>query len=88
MKYYKNFKHDTDFTKNGRHKDFVKNIIPILDNWYFIKKFPDRYVIETEEYGNLTFYPKADTLLINNINKWIRGCGLQWIIKNLIHNQE
>ena len=88
MKDYRKYKHETGLTKNIRYKDFESTILPILDNWYFVKKYPDRFVIKTEEFGDLTFYPRADSLLINTINKWHKRCGLQWIIKNLINNQE
>lgn len=84
---YSKFQHNTGLSKHSRHKEFVNIIIPILDNWYFIKTYPDRFVIKTEEYGNITFYPKADTALINNENRLIKHCGLQWIITNLINTQ-
>lgn len=42
----------------------------------------DRYTFEVNEWGTVDFYPKANKILIRQLNKWHQP-GLQWIIQKL-----
>ena len=39
-----------------------------------------RYSFQTNDYGVIDFYPKANKVLIRKLNKWIKP-GLKWMIK-------
>lgn len=41
-----------------------------------------KYLIVTEKFGTIDFFPKANNLLIRKDNKWKKP-GLNWLIKNL-----
>ena len=69
-----------------KFESFESDIIPILEKSYLIEKYSDRFVIKTSRFGNLTYYPKANSMLIQNTNTWIKHYGLNWIKKCLIKN--
>ena len=43
--------------------------------------------INTDEFGIVDFFPKANKVLRRNINKWVHP-GLKWIKDNLIHKKD
>lgn len=62
-----------------------QNMIPyIVRN---VKNFEQhenyRITFDIESYGSITYYPKANKLLIHKTNKWIKP-AMQWIHKNII----
>lgn len=48
----------------------------------FIEK-EESFVLDTLSYKRITFYPKANKILIHSTSKWIKP-GLSWIIKNIL----
>lgn len=41
-----------------------------------------KYSIYSVVFGTIDFYPKANKVLIRKQNKWIKGNGLNWLIKH------
>jgi len=39
------------------------------------------YLWDTEKFGRIIFFPKANKVLLCKQNKWVKP-GLQWLIKN------
>jgi len=48
-----------------------------------IKRENGSYTFETEMYGIIDFFPKANSVLIRKDNNWKKP-GLKWIKKNIL----
>jgi hypothetical protein len=44
----------------------------------------DCYIIKTEIYGDLKFYPKANSIYFPKTKTWLKKYALNWIKKKLI----
>ena len=73
----------TKALRESRSEKFIEDWLPILSKRYSIEQRNNgSYSINTQEYGIIDYYPKANKLLIRKDNKWVKP-GLKWIIKNL-----
>ena len=67
-----------------KRSEKFQEYLPYLENRYEItKRENNSYTINTQEYGNLDYFPKANNLLIRKDNQWVKP-GLKWIIENLL----
>jgi hypothetical protein len=75
--------------REGRLERFEDDYLPKLVKWYDVVHQPDhhKYTIDTDtqtnKYGIIDFFPKANKVLIKRTNKWIKP-GLDWINKKLL----
>lgn len=75
--------------REGRLERFEENFLPQLEKLYDIVHHPDqhKYTIDTDtqtnKYGIIDYFPKANKVLIRRTNKWKKP-GLQWIHKKLL----
>jgi len=69
--------------RESRSEKFVEGWLQPLSMRYEVKENNHKYTIQTESYGVLDYFPKANKLLIRKDNKWVKP-GLRWIINNLI----
>ena len=89
-------KAESDFTfmslmkkslREARLEKFEKYIIDIERKGYDIAYANYKFTIDTdsqsEKFGIVDFYPKANKVLIRKQNTWIKP-GLAWIINNLL----
>jgi hypothetical protein len=53
------------------------------DNVISIREDNFKFIINTNDYGIVDFFPKANKTLIRQKNKWIKP-GLRWIVKELL----
>lgn len=73
----------------GRLEKFKEEFLPLLNKWYDVVYQPDhhKYTIDTDtqtnKYGVIDYFPKANKVLIRRTNKWIKS-GLDWINKKLL----
>ena len=70
--------------REEREERFVEKYLPLLHSKLGMSKLDPiqrGYLWDTEKFGRIIFYPKANRLLICKQNKWIKP-GLQWLIKN------
>jgi len=70
--------------KKMRHDDFKKNILPLIEANYDVEFVYEksRYIIHTNEFGAIHYYPGVDKLMIKYPHRWISG-GIDWIIQYL-----
>lgn len=61
----------------------LKQSYKIIDITHEIGK--GKYIINTDEFGIVDFFIKANKVLIRKDNDWIHP-GLSWIVDNLINN--
>lgn len=78
--------------REERNEEFYANWLSELynsDKVISIKELPIQGKIEinTDEFGIVDFFPKANKVLRRNINKWVHP-GLKWIKDNLIHKKD
>lgn len=82
---------DNDFTsfklkcqalRASRSERFIEDWLPLFQARYSIKEVDYKYVITTEKFGLLDYYPKANKILVRKDNKWEKP-GLKWMINNL-----
>ena len=67
-----------------RNESFIEGILPLLEKKYPIIQMEDKFKIQTDKFGILYYYPKANSLLITKDNYWAKGFGLRWIKKHLL----
>jgi len=70
--------------RESRSEKFVEGWLQPLSLRYEVKKDNHKYTVETESYGTLDYFPKANKLLFRKSNRWIKP-GLKWIINNLMN---
>jgi len=66
-------------------ESFREGILPKLAQKYRIEDYYTSVVIFTEQRGKITYYPKANSLLIHQNNYWVKGYGVAWIKKYLLN---
>lgn len=80
---FKSFALHCKALREKRSERFIEDWLPILMKRYNIQlRENTSYSINTQKYGIIDYYPKANKLLIRKDNKWIKP-GLKWIINNL-----
>ncbi len=67
-----------------REERFEENILPELRKRFVVEENENFIRIDTQEYGTITIYPKANKLNIHKGNRWIKRGGVRWIINNLL----
>ena len=75
----------TKVIREERAERFEGYKLKITEAGYTLKEFPDqgKVTIQTDKFGTLSFYPKANKLLIHKGQMWKKP-GLRWIINNLL----
>ena len=75
--------------RKRRLRRFKKEWLPLLRANYFVKfnKSQSFFLIKTQKFGCLDFYPMANKVMIHNGNKWIPN-GLNWLSNNLTLNNQ
>lgn len=69
--------------RESRSERFIEDWLPVFQKRYSIEiRNNGSYSIQTQSFGIIDFYPKANKLLIRTKNKWIKP-GLKWLIINL-----
>jgi hypothetical protein len=75
----------TKALREEREERFVEKYLPLLKekigNQVSVDPINRVYLFDTEKFGRILFYPKANKLFLKKQNKWIKP-GLQWLIKN------
>lgn len=70
--------------REKRSEKFIEDYLPILQLRYEIEQRTNgSYSINTQDFGIIDYFPKANKLLIRKDNNWIKP-GLKWIFNNLI----
>ena len=73
--------------REKRSEKFIGGWLEPLQQVYPVHERPNgSYMIVTDEYGKIDYFPKANKLLVRKLNKWKKP-GLRWIIKNLLKNE-
>ena len=65
-------------------ENFTEFVLPELKKKYNVTEHETDFIIETEKFGKLTYYPKSNSLCIHKNNYWAKKFGLQWIKKYLL----
>lgn len=75
--------------REERAERFANWLPKLQDSDKVISITEDKYkfIINTNDYGIIDFFPKGNKVLIRNLNKWIKP-GLQWIISKLLNKKE
>jgi len=73
----------TKILRAERKERFEDMWLTKLKSKYTVLGNDTKYTIETDTYGVVDYYPKANNLLIRRQNRWIKP-GLKWIINNLL----
>lgn len=69
--------------RNKRLLDFRAHVLEgIMDVYNVEKRDNGSYTIDTQNFGVLDLYPKADKLLFREDGRWIKG-GIEWVCNNL-----
>ena len=69
--------------RESRSERFIEDWLPVLSKRYSIEQRTNgSYSINTQKYGIIDYFPKANKLLVRKDNKWIKP-ALKWIINNL-----
>lgn len=68
--------------REKRSEKFVEDWLPLLEMRFPVVFNNHKYTIQTQEFGILDFFPKANKILIRKDNEWVKP-GLKWIINNL-----
>ncbi|MGD0340326.1 MAG: hypothetical protein ABSA76_01275 [Bacteroidales bacterium] len=75
----------TKAMREKREERFIEKYLPklkeMVKSTIYVDPVKRSYLFDTEKYGRIIFYPKANNLLICKRNKWIKP-GLQWLIQN------
>ena len=84
---------DVKVLREERKEKFEEKWLPHLKEKYKdkVEFWEDlgRYDIETEKFGLVWFYPKANSVFLSKLkNKGWRKPGLKWIVENLFSEQE
>ena len=73
--------------REARLEKFEQYVIDIERKGYDISYANYKFTIDTdaqsEKFGVIDFFPKANKVLMRNENTWVKP-GLNWIIKNLL----
>jgi hypothetical protein len=75
--------------REGRHERFTESALPqLLRMGYDVADDGNnKYTIDTdsqsEKYGVIDYFPKANKLLIRKENRWVKP-GLAWIVEHLL----
>jgi hypothetical protein len=84
---------DNDFRDMGyikkieraeRKELFEETLLIELKQKYEIIVDENSYKIKTQRFGQLIFYPKANSLLFQKTNYWIKGFAINWMKKRLL----
>ena len=72
------------YNRAVRLEEFEEKWLPILQSKCKVHRdgLTGRYTFELNDFGVIDFYPKANRLLIRQLNKW-QSNGLNWLIKQL-----
>lgn len=73
----------TKVIREERSERFEKYLPQLQEKYDVREDIADKFTIETEKFGTVDFFPKANKILIRKRNKWIKP-GLRWIRKNLL----
>lgn len=69
--------------REKRSEKFTEDWLPVLSEQYNIElRINGSYSINTQKYGIIDYFQKANKLLIRSDNKWVKP-GLKWIVNNL-----
>jgi len=81
----KALKHFGDLLRAQRMENFEETWLRIFEYKYPIEwdSKCGKYIIDTDEFGVLDYFPKCNKLLIRKENKWVKP-ALRWLIKNLL----
>lgn len=67
-----------------KRSEKFEEYLPVISLRYTVKERTNgSYTIETQDYGVIDYFPKANKLLIRKDNSWKKP-GLKWIINNLM----
>ena len=70
-------------SRNRRLREFKAHVLEGLREVYHIEKRDNgSYTIDTQDFGVIDLYPKADKLLFREDGRWISG-GIEWVCNNL-----
>ena len=70
--------------REARSEKFLEDYLSVLKLRFVIEERNNgSYSINTQNFGIIDYFPKANKLLIRKENKWIKP-GLKWIINNLM----
>lgn len=71
--------------RETRSEKFLEDYLPVLKMRFVIEERSNgSYSINTQDFGIIDYFPKANKLLIRKENRWIKP-GLKWIINNLLN---
>lgn len=81
---YKELKESIEKLRNNRLSNFESNwLLDFAEKYNVYFRDNGSYSFETEKFGIIDYYPKANKILIRKGNKWIKP-GLKWLIKNIL----
>lgn len=70
--------------REKRSEKFEEDWLPLLELRYPLTESSYKYTIDTQDFGKIDFFPKANKILIRKEDRWIKP-GLKWIIENLFN---
>lgn len=77
---------DCNVLREERKERFEETILPQLKKLFVVEENAGYVKIDTQKYGPITIYPKANKLCIHHGQKW-RKPAVRWIVDNLLKTQ-
>jgi hypothetical protein len=83
---YRSMNYEIKIKRAEKKELFDDKYLPLLRDKYVvtITDFGNTFIITTDKYGKLSFYPKSNSLFIHRRNYWCKNFGLKWIKKYLL----
>ena len=74
---------DCKAMREERSERFEESILPRLKQLYVVEENAGYIKVDSQKFGMITIYPKANKLCIHKGQQW-RKPAVRWIIENLI----
>lgn len=68
--------------RSYRLSNFIKTVLPALDDYNVTNPSYGKYTIITMEFGVIDIFPMADKLLLRRVNRWYSNAK-DFIIRNI-----